>query len=285
MPERKVYRFHLSFVTPSVDPMVIIVTTFSCLATSATASAPAELTTPNRKSTPSFWMYRLERFTDSWTFALSSAESSSSFFPSTPPFALISSTASSAPSLHSRPSASARPDRGYIPPSLIVSAATAVVASISSAATPKTVFRIALLLFPALVASVSPLSRPRAGRDDDRLAVDHQDLVLVEALGLHPQALRGDHLHDLHARRDLVPDEHGGLERKGLREVEAPRPGELHADGRGDGARRKEPVGDALPEPRLRGELPVHVHRVPVPRDPGEQEDVFLGEDLRALSD
>ena len=144
------YRFHLSFVTPSVEPMVIIVMTFSCLATSATASAPAELTTPNRKSTPSFWMYRFDRFTDSWTFALSSAESSSNFFPRTPPFALISSTACSAPSLHSLPRPSARPDRGYIPPSLIVSAADAADASTNSIATAIVVFLIPFPLPPSI---------------------------------------------------------------------------------------------------------------------------------------
>ena len=100
VPARNEYRFHFSLVRVSVEPTVSMKITFSCLATSATAREPAELTTPNRKFTWSFWMYRLDRETSSWTFALESAISSSNFFPRTPPFALISLTASSAPCLH-----------------------------------------------------------------------------------------------------------------------------------------------------------------------------------------
>jgi len=78
-------------------------------------------------------------------FPWSSASMTSIFFPRTPPFALISLTASSAPCLHVIPRSEARPDSGSIPPSLIVSAADAAVANTNSAASANAVF---LIPFP-----------------------------------------------------------------------------------------------------------------------------------------
>src|SRR5512143_2235637 len=124
---------------------------------------------------------------------------------------------------------------------------------------------------------------PLPGRDNDRFSVDHQDLVLVEASGPEPEALLRDHLDDLDARGDLVPEEHGRLEFKGLRQVEAPRPRELHPDSRRDRSRREETVRDPLLEAGLCRKLLRGVNGIAIPRDPCEQEDVFLGEDLRKL--
>src|SRR5659263_558094 len=89
---------------------------------------------------------------------------------------------------------------------------------------------------------------PLPGRDDDRPAVDHRDLVLVEAPCFHAKAFLRDHLHGLHARRDLVAQEDGRLELEGLRQIEAPRPRELHPDRRRDRPRREEAVRDPLLE-------------------------------------
>src|SRR5512143_229174 len=124
---------------------------------------------------------------------------------------------------------------------------------------------------------------PLPGRDNDRFSVDHQDLVLVEALCPEPEAFLRDHLDDLDARGDLVPEEHGRLEFQGLRQVEAPRPRELHPDRRRDRSRREETVRDPLLEPGLRRELLRSVDWITIPRDPGEQEDILLGEDFREL--
>ncbi len=96
-------------------------------------------------------MYRLDSATSSWTFALESAISSSNFFPRTPPFALISLTASSAPCLQVIPRSEARPDSGSIPPSLIVSAADAAGnANANSIATAIAVFLIPFPLPPSI---------------------------------------------------------------------------------------------------------------------------------------
>src|SRR5512140_1056037 len=125
---------------------------------------------------------------------------------------------------------------------------------------------------------------PLPGRDDDRLAVDHQDLVLVEAPCFHAEPFLRDHLHDLHARRDLVAKEDGRLELEGLRQVAASRPRERRPDRRRDRPCREETVRDPLLEAGLRRELLRGVDGIAVPRYSGEQEDVLLGEDLRELS-
>src|SRR4030066_774717 len=153
--------------------------TFSCLATSATARDPPELTTPKRKFTWSFWMYRLDRETSSWTFALESAISSSNFFPRTPPFALISLTASSAPCLQVIPRSAALPERGSIPPSLIVSAAIAPVANRRANPSTSTGF---LIASPPFSSRVSLFSPHRSRGNDHRLAFEHHFLPLVDAL-------------------------------------------------------------------------------------------------------
>src|SRR3989304_5986186 len=208
--------------------------TFSRLAIPPTVMAPAELTTPKRKFTPSFWMYRLDREESSCTLALESAMSSSNFFPSTPPFALISLTASSAPCLQVIPRSAALPERGSIPPSLIVSAAKPLVANRRANPSTSTVFLIASPPFSSRVSLFSP-HRPRG--NDNRLAFEHHFVPLVDALRPEPEPLLGDHLHDFRPRRDLVPDFHRGEKRKGLRQVEASGPRELHPDHRGDQTR------------------------------------------------
>ena len=62
-----------------------------------TAGASAEVSVPDRKSTPFLMMSSRARRTASSALALLSRVSSSSLRPRTPPFALISCTAISAP--------------------------------------------------------------------------------------------------------------------------------------------------------------------------------------------
>src|SRR3989337_1677291 len=107
--------------------------------------------------------------------------SSSSFFPRTPPFALISFTASSAPCLQVIPRSAALPERGSIPPSLIVSAASPVAANSRTIATTSTVF---LISSPPFLSRVSLFSPHRSRGNDDRLAFEHHFLPLVDALRL-----------------------------------------------------------------------------------------------------
>src|SRR4030067_2142722 len=167
---------------------------FSRLALPPTVRAPAELTTPKRKVTPSFWMYRLDREESSCTLALESAMSSSNFFPSTPPFALISLTASSAPCLHAIPRSAALPERGSIPPSLIVSAAIALVANRRANPITSTIF---LIASPPFSSRVSLFFPHRSRGNDHRLVFEPHFLPLVDALCPKLEPFFRNHLHDL----------------------------------------------------------------------------------------
>ena len=97
------------------------------LAIVETAGASAEVSVPDRKSTLFLMISSRARRTASSALALLSRDSSSSLRPSTPPFALISATAISAPLRTGSPYTAVGPDSGIGKPILMVSAAVAAI--------------------------------------------------------------------------------------------------------------------------------------------------------------
>src|ERR1051326_3277491 len=90
-----------------------------------TAGASAEVRVPERKSTLFLMISSRARRTASSALALLSRDRSSDLRPRTPPFVLMSETASSAPLRTGSPYTAGGPDSGIGKPILIVSAAVA----------------------------------------------------------------------------------------------------------------------------------------------------------------
>src|SRR6478672_1544082 len=99
-----------------------------------TAGASAEVSVPDRKSTLSLMIISRARRTASSALALLSRDRSSSLRPSTPPLALMSAIANSAPLVTGAPYTAAGPDSGIGKPILMLSAALAVSGASSAAA-------------------------------------------------------------------------------------------------------------------------------------------------------
>src|ERR1051326_5304431 len=134
-------------------------------ATVDTAGASAEVSVPARKSTLSLMISSRARRTASSAFALLSRATSSSLRPSTPPLALMSATASSAPLVTGTPYTAAGPDNGIGQPILIVSAALATAGSRAAAMASARQWRRYMRLFPSKFVPVAHRAAV-LGRDD-----------------------------------------------------------------------------------------------------------------------